>query len=228
MQAVILAGGRGERLRPITDTIPKPMVPIKGKPFLEHQIFLLKKHGINDFVLCIGYLHQKILNYFQDGSRFGIKIQYSIEPELLGTGGALKLAEPLIDSIFLLINGDTMSLINYNELISQYKKSNFPVMITVYDNSQQIAENNIHVNGDGIITGYSKTSPVGMNAIDSGILVVCKKTFFSYMPNRDKFSFETEIYPRLIVNRQMAAYKTNIRFYDIGTAERLKVIEEIL
>ncbi|HIC76325.1 MAG TPA: nucleotidyltransferase family protein, partial [Candidatus Dadabacteria bacterium] len=87
MQAVILCGGAGMRLRPLTDRIPKSMVLINGKPFLEHQILYFKKQGIKDFVLCAGHLWKKIVDYFKDGSNLGVKIEYSIENEPLGTGG---------------------------------------------------------------------------------------------------------------------------------------------
>jgi mannose-1-phosphate guanylyltransferase len=157
-----------------------------------------------------------------------MNIRYSIEHDPLGTGGALKNAEPLIKPTFLLLNGDTISLINYSDLIESYKKRNFPVMITVYDNSQAIVENNIQIGKDGLVTAYNKKSQTGMNAVDSGILVVNKTVFFSLMPDKPSFSFEYEIYPKLISNWQMIAYHTNIRFYDIGTPARLKKIEEIL
>jgi mannose-1-phosphate guanylyltransferase len=228
LQAVILAGGRGERLRPLTDNIPKPMVPIKGKSFLEHQILFLKKAGITDYVLLTGYLSNIIENYFQDGSKFNIHIQYSVEDHPLGTGGAIIKADKLIQDDFLLINGDTLTPLNFKDMIQQYQRRTHPILIAVYDNRKDIAPNNIRVASDGTITGYSKTSPTGMTHIDSGVLAIKKDRFFGLMPGMDQFSFELEVYPKLIKNRLMKAYITNRRFYDIGTPERLKTIEEIL
>ena len=106
MKAVILAGGRGERLKPLTDNLPKPMLPINGKPVIEYQIELLKKAGINDIIICGQYLFEKIINYFGNGEKLGVKIQYIKEKIPLGTGGAIKNAEGFINDDFLLLNGD--------------------------------------------------------------------------------------------------------------------------
>src|SRR3989338_4912246 len=102
-KAVILAGGRGIRLSPITDSIPKPMMPIGDKPFLYYLLEMLKKNKINEAVLCVGYLKEKIMDYFGDGSRFGLRLEYSAEEKFLGTAGALKLAEGLLPEDFVLM-----------------------------------------------------------------------------------------------------------------------------
>ena len=114
MQAVILAGGLGTRLRPFTERIPKAMVPIGSKPFLEHQILLLRSQGIEEILLLVGYLADHIKDFFGDGSRYGLRISYSHEEVPRGTGGALKLAQPKLQNNFLLLNGDTYLSMNYN------------------------------------------------------------------------------------------------------------------
>ena len=103
MQVVILAGGLGIRLRLLTQSLPKPMVLIKGKPFLEYQLEMLKKNGFEDFILCTGYLGEKIEEYFDNGEKMGIHIKYSKENTPLGTGGALKNAQKLLENEFVLI-----------------------------------------------------------------------------------------------------------------------------
>src|SRR3989338_6527928 len=103
MQAVILVGGRGERLRPLTDSIPKPMLPVDGKPVLWHQIMLLKKHGIHDIIICGHYLLSKIRDYFGSGKELGVSIEYVDEPQPLGTGGAVKNAQRWIKGDFVLL-----------------------------------------------------------------------------------------------------------------------------
>ncbi|MFA4889338.1 MAG: nucleotidyltransferase family protein [Candidatus Omnitrophota bacterium] len=105
-QAVILTGGEGRRLRPITETIPKSMIPIKGKPFLRYQLDLIKTFGINEVLILVGYLGEEIIKYFKDGKKFGLQIDYSFEKQLLGTAGALKNAEKKLNNYFLLLNGD--------------------------------------------------------------------------------------------------------------------------
>ena len=228
MQAVIIAGGRGERLRPLTDNIPKSMVPIRGKPFLEHQLMLLKEHGITDFILLTGYLSSIIQDHFKDGKRFGVDIRYSIEKTPLGTGGALKKAGELISKDFLLINGDTLLIMNYAAFIRFYTQNHTPIVMTVYNNRMNIAQANISIDRDSMVVGYNKENPAGMTHLDSGVLAINKKVFFKHMPDKTVFSFEQEVYPKLIRDNLIKAYQTNIRFYDIGTPERLKKLEEIL
>ncbi|MBI3190745.1 HAD-IIIA family hydrolase [archaeon] len=123
-KAVILAGGRGERLMPLTKDIPKPMIGINGKPVLEHQISLLKKYGITEIILCSSYLSGKIKEYFSDGAPFGVRIYYPDEEEPLGTGGAIKNAEKFIggaESIFVL-NGDVMTKINVSDVMDFHER----------------------------------------------------------------------------------------------------------
>src|SRR5690348_17236437 len=133
MQMAILAGGLATRLRPITETIPKSMVPVQGKPFLEHQIALVRAHGVTDLVLCVGHLYQPIEAYFGDGSRFGLRIRYSVEADrLLGTGGALKQAEPLLEDRFFLMYGDSYLLYDYAEVMARAR--DHEALMVVYHN----------------------------------------------------------------------------------------------
>jgi len=228
MQAIILAGGRGVRLGPMTDTIPKSMISIKGKPFLEHQILSLLRNDINNIVLCIGHLAGIIRDHFTDHPIPGANVQFSIENEPLGTGGALKNAKNLIRDDFLLINGDTFSILNYSDLVKYFHGYYNPVVMTAYDNHDHIAENNIFVNSNFLVTAYSRASPVGMNRVDSGILAAKKKDFFDAMPDKKIFSYEEEVYPILIEQQKVRAYPTSTRFYDIGTPEGLREIGELM
>jgi len=117
MQAVILAGGLGTRLEPLTKQTPKVMVFVNDRPFLQHLLELLKRQGIDDVILCIGYLREQIKDFLQNGERLEIRIRYSEENErLLGTGGALKQAQNLLDDHFFVINGDTYLPIDYTEI----------------------------------------------------------------------------------------------------------------
>ena len=115
-QAVILSAGLGARLYPITDTIPKPMIPILGKPLLEHHINQFKKHGVSEFFISLHYLPEVIRNYFGDGSKWGVKINYSFEPTPLGTAGGVKQFENQLDDTFFLIYGDIFSLVDYSKM----------------------------------------------------------------------------------------------------------------
>src|SRR3989338_1997571 len=117
MQTVILAGGRGTRLSPITNMIPKPMVTVKDKPFLEYLLLMLKRNSLEKILLCVGYLGEKIEVYFGDGRRLGMEIKYSYEKEPLGTAGGLKLAENLLEEEFLVLYGDSYLDIDYSAFI---------------------------------------------------------------------------------------------------------------
>ncbi|MFA6354742.1 MAG: nucleotidyltransferase family protein [Candidatus Paceibacterota bacterium] len=119
-QAVILCAGLGTRLRPLTDTVPKPMIPLLGKPMLEWNIENLKSHGVAEFFINLHHLPEVVKNYFGDGSRFGIKINYSYEPEILGTAGGLKNFENLVGENFFLIYGDMLSLVDYSKMATAF------------------------------------------------------------------------------------------------------------
>jgi len=132
MKALILAGGKGTRLRPITYEIPKPLVPVKGKPIVQHLIENLKAYGITDIIMSVGYLHQKIMDYFGDGSRFGVKIEYIVEKDEMGTGGPLRLAEKMLTDTFLVINGDGLfEKINVGKLVETHRKRKALVTLTL-------------------------------------------------------------------------------------------------
>lgn len=228
MQAVILAGGLGTRLKPLTNAVPKPMMRIQNKPFLEYQIALLKKQDIKKIVLCIGYLHEQIEEYFGDGAKWGISITYAIEDQSLGTGGALKKAQGLLQREFLLLYGDSYLPIDYIEIIKEFHHSKKIGLMVVYDNHEPIdALNNVAVQGTEVREYNKQQKKPEFNGVEAGVLVF-KKEIVNLMPNKEIFSLEEEVFPKLIEQHEMAAVMTRQRFYDIGTLQRLKYAEEIL
>lgn len=174
MKAVILAGGKGTRLRPLTYQAPKLLAPVHGKPFLQHQLELIKSFGICEVLLLVSYLGHKIEEYFGDGSKLGLKIEYSYEESRLGTGGALKNAEDKLAEHFLLLNGDTFLAIDYGELIGYFLHSNKIGLVAVYDNSVEVASNNIAVDESNLVLKYTKRSPRAMTHVDAGAMVFKK------------------------------------------------------
>lgn len=227
MQAVILAGGLGTRLRPITEKIPKPLVSIHNKPFLEYQLNLLKGYGINEFLLLVGYLGQLIESYFKDGSNLSISISYSYETSPLGTAGALKNAEDKIKAEFLLINGDTLFPFNYKDFIAYFYSHKKLGLIAAYTNSDKALKNNIAVDNLDFVTGYNKNNHSGMTHIDAGVSLFSKEVLEN-IPANQACSMEDSVYSNLIKNRHIMAYVTDNKFYDIGSFAGLKTIEEIL
>lgn len=242
MQAVILAGGAGTRLRPLTLDTPKPMIDVNGKPFLLFIIEELKRSGIRDFVLCVGYLADKFKEYFGDGKKFGVNIVYSIEEEYFGTAGALKLAERLLEKDFFVINGDTYLKADYRGVYRHFTGSGKLGLMVVYDNRERIAAENIAVDQDGMIAAYGKKEPlkkgdqlIELKAepgkeykyVDAGVYVF-KKEVLGFIESRKFVSLEGDVYPRLIRSKELKAYITSQRYYDLGTPERLELIRRAM
>jgi mannose-1-phosphate guanylyltransferase len=132
MRAIILAGGMGIRLRPLTDNTPKPLLQVKGRPIIEHAILNFKRYGINDIVLCIGYRAEQIKAYFGDGKKFGVNITYCVENEPLGTGGAIRTAAQGIDETFIAINGDNLADFDWPAIIEEHKKNSAKLTLALY------------------------------------------------------------------------------------------------
>jgi NDP-sugar pyrophosphorylase family protein len=235
MQAVILAGGLGTRMRPITETIPKPMITVAGKPFLQHQLELLSGAGIVRALLLVAYLGEQIQEYFGDGTKFGCKVSYSFEASPLGTGGALKNAEEQLQDRFVLVNGDTYLAIDYRALVKQFAKTNCSALIVAYKRPTTISKeiptsilpNNLGVNSHGLVTAYRKRNPEGLSHIDAGVIVL-KKEILAGLRAGQKCSLEEEIYPSLIARGEMRAWVTHEPFYDMGSPSGLAALEEKL
>ncbi len=229
MQAVILAGGRGTRLRPLTNTVPKPLIPIGEKYFLYYLLKLLSRNGISKILLCLAYLSEKIIEKIGTGSNFGCEIDYSIEKTPLGTAGAIKNADHKLEDEFMTINGDTFLPIDYTKLINFWneKKSDAEGLIVLYDNREKIVPNNIKTDDTGKVTTYSKNSVEGKGFVDSGVQIF-KKSILSLIQPDAVVSLEEEIFPKIIDKNKMISYITSTRYYDIGTPERFKLFEKFI
>lgn len=224
MQAVILAGGLGTRLLPLTEIVPKPMVMVGRAPYLQHQLKLLADQDIRDIVLLTGYLGELIESYFGDGAAMGLRIRYSREPSPLGTGGALRLARELLHDSFLLIYGDSYLPIRYADAMERLASSGAEGVVVVYDNrlADTSVKNNIELDDDGYVSRYEKDSPDRLSFVEAGVLAF-RRTVLDRLPE-GVVSLEREIFLKLISERQLAALVTTQRFYDIGTPDRLAAI----
>ncbi len=220
MQAVILAGGLGTRLRPLTESVPKPMVQINGRPFLEYEIELLKNVGVRDFVLCLGYKGQIIRNHFGDGSKFGARISYSFEGEkLLGPAGGLKNAEALLEDVFLVTYADGYLMMDYVKAWDFFLKSNRLGMMVVYENHNKFGKSDLVVK-DGHVVKYDKRHQThDMVWINFGVSYL-RKEALNIIPQDQTFG-EEEFYNELISRKELLAFETKGRFYEIGTPESL-------
>jgi mannose-1-phosphate guanylyltransferase len=230
MQAVILAGGLGTRLGPLTAQVPKPMVPVAGLPYLEHQLRLLESQSIRDVVLLTGYLGAIVEDYFGDGGRVGLSIHYSRETTPLGTGGALRLAAHLLDEQFLVIYGDSYLPIDYRDVARTLDTSGAVGVVVVYDNrlADTSVSNNIAVDAEGLVVRYDKDAAgdADLGFVEAGVLAF-RRSVVGLIPEGIA-SLEKQLFGNLIAARQLRACRTSQRFYDIGTPERLRVFEDYL
>ncbi len=230
MQAVILAGGLGTRLRPLTERIPKVMASINGKPFLLYLLELLRSRGVNDIVLLIGYLGEQVRGFFGNGAKIGLRIRYSEERErLLGTGGALKQAQSLLGNHFFVINGDTYLPIDYSKVDRVFQQAGKKALIVVYNNREDTGvKNNVELDKDLMIVRHDKESTdISLKHAEAGVLVL-RREALEVIAEGCSISLEKGLYPTLIHQRELAAYVTEQRFYDIGTPKQQEVFEEFL
>jgi len=225
-QAVLLAGGLGTRLGPLTQTLPKSMVPVAGKPFLEWLLLLLTRQGIQDFVFCVGYLANQIQDYFLDGRKWNARIRYSVEKTPLGTGGALKKASGLLEESFLVLNGDNYLELDYQDFIAQFDSASERVgMLTCWHNHPPRFQANVSLAPDQkTVASYDYRNSAGKTYVDCGVKLFSRK-LLSFFDSRNAFSLETDIQPRLARERLLRAYVVSRPPLDIGTPELLKAAE---
>lgn len=228
MQAVILAGGLGTRLWPITQEIPKPMVPVAGVPYLEHQLRVLAGQEIRDVLLLTGYLGGQISDYFGDGSRFGLQIRYSREPRPLGTGGAIRLAWPMLAETFLLIYGDSYLPIDYAAVLRRLDSSSALGAVVTYRDPGGATDVRANIAAsNGFVTAYDKTgSALGLDRVEAGVSAF-RREAAALLPDGDPVAFEPNVLPKLAARGLLLDYPVAQRFFDIGTPERLRAIEEL-
>ncbi len=224
-QVVILAGGLGTRLRPITEKIPKPMVPVAGHAFLHWQLQECLRQNYRRILLLVSYLGEQIEAHFGDGSAMGLEISYSFEKEPLGTGGALKNAVTQLEDDFVILNGDSFLRAPLLELEKFFNSSKALALISTYDNKMSTPVKENIVSESNRVLRYQKAGgrEAGLELVDSGIYLM-KKSLIENWP-AIKFQIE-ELWPKLIEQQKLYSYPVDERFYDIGTPERLKEFEE--
>ena len=222
----ILAGGLATRLRPITEKIPKSLVPVAGKPFLTHQLELLRSRGIRSAVLCVGYLGEMIQRDYGHEA-FGIKLDYAFDgPKLLGTGGAIKRALPMLGPEFFVLYGDSYLPIEYRPIAEFFRRSGKLGCMTVYHNEGRYDTSNV-VFADGEIKVYDKKARLPeMRHIDYGLSLFKGAAFDSYSAEQP-FDL-AEVMGKLVREKQLAGYEVKERFYEIGSPGGLEELENLL
>jgi N-acetyl-alpha-D-muramate 1-phosphate uridylyltransferase len=220
LPVAILAGGLASRLRPITETIPKALVEVAGKPFILRQLDYLRGQGVSRVVLCVGFLGEQIEAVVGDGGASGLSVSYSQDwPTLMGTGGALRQALPLLDSQFLVLYGDSYLPIDFASVERAFLNSGKPALMTVQRNADQWDKSNV-LFVDNVIVEYNKRSPTpSMRHIDYGLGAISAKVLAD---ENTTGPFDlADIYHRLSLSGQLAGYEVRERFYEIGSHKGL-------
>jgi len=232
MKALFLAGGLGTRLKPITDNLPKPMVPIMDKPLLERNIEKLKRHGVDEILLSTCYKPEIIENYFGDGSKLGVKISYITENEPLGTAGAIRNAAKYIDSTFLVFNADILSDIDITEMMRLHRERGAQATIAVTRVANPSAYGVIEHDEKGFVTAFKekpKPHETRSNLINAGTYIF-EPEILNEIPAGRAVSVERETYPLLLEKGyRIAIYDRCSYWLDLGTPEKyLKAHKDIL
>jgi NDP-sugar pyrophosphorylase family protein len=202
------------------------MLSIGGKPFLEHQLALLRDSGVQDVVLCVGHLSHLIEDHFKDGANFGVRLTYSQEGEtLLGTGGALRKALPLLHEQFAVAYGDSYLMIDYDDLFRTFSASNLPAMMVVYRNEDRWDRSNVVVEG-GKIKYYSKSveRPPETRCIDAGVSIFRRDTL-RYLPETNPVGLDV-LLTEMTRRESLGAYESSQRFFEIGSFAGLQELQQ--
>ena len=222
---VILAGGLATRLRPYTAAVPKSMLTIAGEPFISHQLKYLKKQGITNVVLCLGYLGNEIKSFVESKNGFGLQISYSYDgDELVGTGGAIKKALPLLPKFFFVQYGDSYLPINYLTVEKYFFSKNYSALMTVYENNGKFDRSNVKSSNDLVLEYNKKITNSEMKHIDYG-LGVLSSSLFDNWPTKFDLS---EIYTTLASKNKLAGFEVFERFYEIGSFGGIEDINNFL
>jgi len=227
MQCVILAGGLATRMRPLTDAIPKALIPAEGKPFVDHQLGWLAAHGVTDVVLSIGYRGDLLRDHVGDGGRFGIRVRYVDEgTELRGTAGALRLAftEGVLDESFLVTYGDSFLPVDFAAVYAEFVRAAKPALMTVYRNHGRWDSSNV-IFEDGSIVLYDKHHRVRPAAdfpfIDYGLMAFARRTIADEVPAVGRADL-ADLLHALSRRGELAGMEVGERFYEIGSLAGLE------
>ena len=217
MKAIILAGGLGTRLQPYTTFIPKPMLPLGEKPLLEHLIEWVKKNGIKDIVLCVSYLRKTIEDYFEDGKRFGVKIEYAISNKPLATAGQLKTAEKLIDDTFVCIYGDSIFDFNLKNMINEHKKKKSFITMSLYEYKTNIKYGVIDTKNNGNVSAWNEKPEIKAK-VNIGCYVM-EPTTLDFIPKNRSFGMDSVIKKAISKRKAVNSFLSKKGFIDIGDKE---------
>jgi NDP-sugar pyrophosphorylase family protein len=226
LPVAILAGGLATRLGALTAARPKSLLEVAGRPFIAHQLELLRRQGIERVVLCVGHMGEKIEAAVGNGDAFGLEVRYSFDgPDLLGTGGALKRARQFLGDAFFVMYGDSYLDLDYAAVEETFQRAGKSGLMTVCRNDDQWDRSNV-LYSDGVIKQYDKRqrSPA-MRHIDYGLGAIRSSALDLLPPGRSDLA---DLYRTLLARDDLAAYEVPTRFYEIGSEEGLRETDRML
>ncbi len=221
MQALILVGGQGTRLRPLTSTIPKPVVTLVDRPFLAYMLEWLAGHGVDDVVLSCGFRAGSVRAVLGDGSAYGVRVRYREEPEPLGTGGALKFCEDLLDERFLMLNGDVLTDMDLSAQIAQHEATGATGTLALMRVEDPSAYGLVRTAPDATVLEFIEKpqEDVGVNTVSAGAYVLERAAVMGLLAPGQPASIERDVFPRM-VGAGLHGHVTEGYWVDIGTPER--------
>ena len=227
LPVAILAGGLATRLRPITQTIPKALIELASKPFIHHQLTYLKKQGVTQVVICIGYLGEMIQEVVGDGSAFGLQVSYCLDgPVLLGTGGALRQALPVLGEDFFVLYGDSYLPVDFAAVQAAYLSSHQPALMTVLKNGDRWDKSNVVFEKGRLVEYNKEQTRLEMHYIDYGLGILNRQVLKAY-PSGKPFDL-AKVYNRLSIKGELAGFEVFERFYEIGSHNGIAETETYL
>src|SRR6184192_4018603 len=225
MKAVVMAGGEGTRLRPLTSNQPKPMVPIVGKPCMEHIVELLRGHGMEDVIVTVAFLPQAIRSYFGDGESLGVNIEYSVEESPLGTAGSVRLASGKLDDTFVVISGDALTDVNLQKIVDFHRKKEAAVTIGLKSVENPLEFGIVVTDDEGRIERFLEKPSWGQvfsDTINTGIYVL-EPEVLRHVPSDRPYDFSKELFPLLLeMGRPLYGYVCEGYWQDIGNLDQYR------
>ena len=222
MQALILAGGEGTRLRPLTSSMPKPVVPLAGRPFIQYMIEWLRGHGVDEAILSCGFMADGVRAVLGDGEGLGLRLRYVEEPTPLGTGGALKLAEDLLEDRFLMLNGDQLTDIDLTAQLRQHERTGARATIALMAVEDPSTYGLVRQRGDLSVSGFLEkpnADEIDSNLVNAGVYVLDRSVLGEMAPAGSRISIERDVFPQL-VDQGLFGYEASGYWMDIGTPRR--------
>src|ERR671938_2143669 len=225
MKAVVMAGGEGTRLRPLTSNQPKPMVPIVGKPCMEHILELVREHGFEDVIVTVAFLPQAIRSYFGSGESLGLAIEYSVEESPLGTAGSVRLARNRLDDTFLVISGDALCDIDLGALVAFHREKGAAVTIGLKSVDNPLEFGIVVTDEDGKVERFLEKPSWGQvfsDTINTGIYVL-EPEVLKHIPTDRPYDFSKELFPLLLeMGRPIYGHVCDGYWQDIGNLDQYR------